>query len=148
MKRIFRQKDNNFITILEEMREGRLSARSFQLLKDRVGAEFDCSDGIIPTNLLSHRKDVNTTNSKELAKLFGARAIHCARDEGQGQYIDMVKHSCPAHDAIELRIGAQVALIKNLSVKEGLCNGARGVVIGLAGATKYPKVKFTNGKTF
>ena len=42
----------------------------------------------------------------------------------------LLDSQCPVEAKLELRVGAQVILIKNLKVDEGLVNGARGVVTG------------------
>jgi ATP-dependent DNA helicase PIF1 len=38
-----------------------------------------------------------------------------------------------------------VVLIKTISPREGLVNGARGVVVGFSGERKHPLVKFAHG---
>ncbi|XP_035232312.1 ATP-dependent DNA helicase PIF1-like [Stegodyphus dumicola] len=57
-----------------------------------------------------------------------------------------MNNHCPVSDRIELKVGAQVMLAKNLDLQKGLVNGARGVVIGFnSGKEKLPIVKFVCG---
>ena len=50
-----------------------------------------------------------------------------------------------ARDRIELKVGAQVLLVRNLSSRRGLVNGARGVVTKFQGSTmRLPVVRFAN----
>ena len=47
---------------------------------------------------------------------------------GQEPYLASLKTNCTAPLTLELRVGAQVILLKNLAPDVGLVNGARGVV--------------------
>ena len=50
-----------------------------------------------------------------------------------------------ARAVVELKIGAQVMLIRTLSASRGLVNGSRGVVQSfVGGALKLPVVRFVN----
>lgn len=46
---------------------------------------------------------------------------------------------------MELKIDAQVILLKNLDVTRGLCNGSRGIVTRFTTSHRHPVVKFANG---
>ena len=45
-------------------------------------------------------------------------------------YLKQINTLAPVQAKLELRIGAQVMLAKNVNVQAGLVNGARGVVVG------------------
>lgn len=50
-----------------------------------------------------------------------------------------------ARGVVELKVGAQVMLIRTLSASRGLVNGSRGVVESfVGGALKLPVVRFVN----
>lgn len=50
-----------------------------------------------------------------------------------------------AKEILELRVGAQVMLVKNVSQSQGLVNGARGVVEKFVGSTSVlPVIRFAN----
>lgn len=51
----------------------------------------------------------------------------------------------PAKDEIQLKIGAQVMLVKNMDVAGGLVNGSRGYVVAFEPESRAPIVKFVNG---
>ena len=56
---------------------------------------------------------------------------------GDSNYLIQLQTSCQAPAVLSLKPGAQVMLLKNLSVSEGLVNGSRGVVDSY---TKDPEV--------
>jgi DNA helicase Pif1, 2B domain len=57
---------------------------------------------------------------------------YLALDRGIPNYVQQLKKYCQAPDCLRLKLGAQVMLLKNLAVEEGLVNGSRGVVVGFA----------------
>lgn len=47
-------------------------------------------------------------------------------------------------EPLQLKVGAQVMLTKNINLEEGLCNGKQGKIIGFVG--DHPEVLFVDGK--
>ncbi len=89
--------------------------------------------------------DVNALNAAKLAALTGAVKTYVAKDDGQDHHIEAFNKNCPAPKVLELKIGAQVMLLKNLDTEEyGLVNGSVGVVESFT--TLGPVVKFQRTK--
>jgi hypothetical protein len=83
-----------------------------------------------------------------LAKLPGAEIQFTAQDDGPPWAFDEKKLSTwsTAPAVLRLKIGAQVVLLKNLDIANGLVNGSRGVIVGLA-PNHAPVVRFACGIT-
>lgn len=60
--------------------------------------------------------------------MVGAKKVYMSTDSESSmqKQLDVL---CPVPHSLELRLGAQVMLTKNLDVSRGLVNGARGVVV-------------------
>lgn len=151
LTQVFRQADNAFVTVLNEIRWGRVSAESAAMLQDRWAATCETADkDIKPTKLHTHRADVESENSEQLKLLPGETAVYKASDtayggaNSQGNLI-MLDASCPAAKEVKLKVGAQVILTKTLDQAAGLVNGARGIVTSFQGPMKHPVVKFVSG---
>jgi hypothetical protein len=52
-----------------------------------VGRKLDCSDGILPTRIFTHRKDVDDLNTKELGALPGETITFKSTDTGNVLHI-------------------------------------------------------------
>ena len=65
---------------------------------------------------------------QELGKLPSEVVEYKAADEGSDDYLKQLQKHCQAPTILTLKVGAQVMLLKNLSVSTGLVNGTRGVV--------------------
>jgi ATP-dependent DNA helicase PIF1 len=125
LTRVFRQRDGDFIDILAQIRSGAIPEASLRSLLARCSAPLDLDDGIRPTQLFTHRADVDAINQRELADLPGDAVVFNALDTGNS---DALAAACPAPRTLRLKLGAQVMLNRNISARQGLVNGARGVV--------------------
>ena len=149
---IFRQDNNNFQKCLNEVRVGKLSKESIDILKSRVNIDLVNSNGIIPTKIYSLNVDVDNENQKELDKLsskntnleFFEYELEANILKKNLKFVDeKIKKNCVAPQNLQLCIGAQVMLLYNIDLEMGLANGSRGII------TKFednlPVVKFING---
>ncbi|XP_059953164.1 ATP-dependent DNA helicase PIF1 isoform X4 [Mesoplodon densirostris] len=143
---VWRQTDQTFISLLQAVRLGRCSDEVTRQLRataaHRVGR-----DGIVATRLCTHQDDVALTNERQLQELPGEVHSFEAMDSDpeQARTLDA---QCPVSQLLQLKLGAQVMLVKNLAVSRGLVNGARGVVVGFeAEGRGLPQVRFLCGVT-
>ena len=108
MTDVFRQVDGHFITMLNCVRQGLFTPEIARGFHTCVGRRFDNDDGILPTQIFTHKHDVDTLNTSELLKLPGNVNTYNAQDQGEQTYIHMLQSHCPAKKSIQLKIGAQV----------------------------------------
>ena len=143
LTQVFRQADDEFVDLLAAVRGGEATGAptAIRTLIRRCCAPLQRNDGILPTQLFTHRADVDTINARQLAGLPGSISTFCARDSGN---TDILQTSCNAPRKLELKIGAQVMLTRNLNARQQLVNGARGIVEKFTKCGK-PVVKFANG---
>ncbi len=108
LKRIYRQADENFIKILNEVRNNKLSNASVAVLNERYQPEFvpKKEDGYI--TLTTHNNRANAINESELSKLKPKSQLYKAIIKGKFN-----EYSYPTHEKLELKVGAQVMFIKN-----------------------------------
>ena len=147
----FRQTDNIYMEILNEIREGRVSEAHAIILKKRVGMSLDPALELTPTQIYpinSKVVDVNTLKLMELpepGKIFEMEDLDREklgsekRDkllatgktmEDLHQAFDNLKKGCLCEPKLKLKIGTQVMHIVNRKI-DGiyLCNGEQGTVI-------------------
>jgi len=131
LTKVFRQEgDPEFGLLLEHMRKGELSAEEEQKLIDAADNKLPPINGVIPTRLHGKRKDVATDNRRFLLELPGDSYLFDAEDTHRSEpHYKLLQKECQAAQQIELRVGAQVMLLKNYDTEKGLCNGTRGVVV-------------------
>jgi ATP-dependent DNA helicase PIF1 len=180
LTKVFRQKDEAFASMLNRMRLGQIDddiVAQFTALSREV--QYD--DGIEPTELYPRREQVEKANNARLEKLPGRLIEYESTDRGGVDSNGKSVHPETATKLLErllappllqLKIGAQVMLIRNL-LQGVLVNGSVGKVIdfqpeGYASGSPtpdgqprrrsrsaspkpdvplYPVVRFSNGYT-
>ncbi|EJK60099.1 hypothetical protein THAOC_19608 [Thalassiosira oceanica] len=140
LKQVFRQKgDTALMSILDEARLGELSPNSVEVLRRHgtlPAAAFGGAPGkeegeerIIPTLLECRNKQVDKANEVEMSKLSGEVVTYKSRDRGITDHHKKNLRHCSAPERLDLKVGAQVMLLKNIDLDRGLANGSRGVVV-------------------
>ncbi len=164
---VHRQKDSVFRELLERVRCGTITPEDADLLRSRKGLDWS-TNAIKPTLLFPVRSRVDAINNANLKALTGesiiwkAKTIFTAPGGGAGdtsvatkfpkeeldKIVTFYDKDAPYDETLELRLGAQVMLITNLSLDTGLVNGSRGVVVGFntSGPEPLPIVQFINGR--
>ncbi|OXG73905.1 ATP-dependent DNA helicase PIF1 [Cryptococcus neoformans MW-RSA36] len=129
LTKVFRQKDQRFVDMLNEMRFGRLSNESIVAFKS-LARPLKFNDGIEPTALFPRREDVDRANLSRLNQLDSVGFTYHSIDGGSAEANQREKllSNFMAPKVIELKEHAQVMLVKNLD--ETLVNGSMGKVIG------------------
>ncbi|XP_033920285.1 ATP-dependent DNA helicase PIF1 isoform X1 [Melopsittacus undulatus] len=141
-----RQTDKTFVSLLSAIRLGRCTEEVTRQLMQTADNRSE-RDGILATRLCTHKDDVEITNERCLQQLSGEVHTFEALDSDP-MLVKLIDAQCPVGGRVELKLGAQVMLAKNLDVSQGLVNGARGVVVGFESEQKgLPKVRFLCGIT-
>ncbi|XP_068605027.1 ATP-dependent DNA helicase PIF1 [Brachionichthys hirsutus] len=141
-----RQTDQAFIALLQAVRVGRVTEEVTARLMESAYHQIE-RDGILATRLCTHKDDVELTNQNKLQQLPGSVRVFEALDSDPSLQRTIDAH-CPVSRLIQLKVGAQVMLTKNLDVARGLVNGARGVVVAFeSGKCGLPRVRFLCGAT-
>ena len=154
--KIFRQNDEKFLKILNEIRDGKMFRSSVNLLKERIGKKVESH--IQPTKLFPRRFQVDTYNKMEMDKLSGDDYLFClsyemeipmkekySKDQIQRE-LETIENSLISHKELQLKVGSQVMYTINSETPQGfqLCNGSRGVVTSF-NVSGFPIVKFQDG---
>ncbi|GAA6019588.1 hypothetical protein JCM10207_006936 [Rhodosporidiobolus poonsookiae] len=134
LTQVFRQKDTEFIDMLNEMRFGRLTQESIKKFY-ALSRTPSYPVGIEPTELFPMRSEVDRANENRLRALRGEEHIFLSDDGPKDPNQDPSKpprnksvlDSFMAPEKLVLKVGAQVMLIKNLDLL--LVNGTVGTVV-------------------
>jgi hypothetical protein len=125
LKHIFRQSDQQFIDLLNKVRENQMDEATLQKLNQRYipGFNPDEKEGYI--TLTTHNYQSQQINEAKLDKLKTQSFRFTA--EVQGEFPE---YSYPTDPELELKVGAQVMFVKNDTEKR-FYNGKIGKITGI-----------------
>ncbi|MBQ4475368.1 MAG: helix-turn-helix domain-containing protein [Bacteroidales bacterium] len=104
---IFRQQDDVFISILNQIRTNTLTSESLAVLNSRVSTNTD-NDDEQKNRLTTHNNDANGINTSKLDALEGQKY------KFEADIIDnFPPYMYPTDETLTLKVGAQVMFIKN-----------------------------------
>ena len=128
LNKVYRQEDQNFIDLLNHLRNNRIDQNDLKLLANYVKPDFDSKKHPGFITLTTHNVKADTMNSSALKSLTEKSHFYSAEVNGE-----FPPHMFPLEEQLELKIGAQVMFIKNdLSIEKRYFNGKTGVVKSLS----------------
>tara|TARA_B110000908_G_scaffold171454_1_gene234269 strand:- start:1327 stop:3732 length:2406 start_codon:yes stop_codon:yes gene_type:complete len=128
LKHIYRQKNENFIKILNEIRTNTLSDTSAKILNKNYNPSFSPSKEEGYITLTTHNNRANLINNSELNKLKIKSAFFNAEISGK-----FSENAYPNAERLELKVGAQVMFIKNdSSTDKRYYNGKIGIITAIS----------------
>ncbi|MBT3741427.1 HRDC domain-containing protein [Polaribacter sp. Hel1_33_96] len=131
LKHIYRQKNEDFITILNEIRNDDLSEKSAKILNERYNPTFSPSKEEGYITLTTHNRRANLINDSELNKLKTKSCFFKAEVSGKFN-----ENAFPNDENLALKIGSQVMFIKNdSSLEKRYYNGKIGVITDISKET-------------
>ena len=170
---IFRQTDEEYREILNQIRCGSLEPRFIELLTTYVGRPKD--ELITAAKLFAVKAKADFVNQAQYAKLDGEEIVYSIEsscrlvtymDSGKPIEAEMIAY-CSSLDAefiqneldylvnssnrillLKLKVGAHVMCLHNLDIDSGICNGTQGIITSFKTNTlgqRIPVVLFSNG---
>ncbi len=130
LSKIFRQTDEIFISILNNLRNNRISPQDIENLNQYVKPNFDLKANKGYITLTTHNAKADGMNAKALDDLEGKQYQY--KPEITGDFPEKIY---PIDQHLQLKIGAQVMFVKNdLSLEKRYFNGKMGIIKSLSEA--------------
>jgi energy-coupling factor transporter ATP-binding protein EcfA2 len=119
LKTVYRQSDEDFINLLNRIRENRIDASVLQELNRRYQPNFNPGNDEGYIMLTTHNNQAQRINRDKLSKIKYAGYVYEAKITG-----NFPEYSFPTDARLELKKGAQVMFVKNdLSSEKRYYNG-------------------------
>jgi hypothetical protein len=127
LSKIFRQTDDSFISILNNLRNNTISPKDIEVLNQYVKPDFDLKANKGYITLTTHNAKADTLNRQALEDLKGELITY--KPEIVGDFPEKIY---PIEEHLKLKIGAQVMFVKNdLSSEKNYFNGKMGLIQSL-----------------
>jgi ATP-dependent exoDNAse (exonuclease V) alpha subunit len=108
LEKVYRQHDQQFIDLLNSIRNNSITERGVELLNSRYMPDFEPSGDDFYVYLTTTNAQADVVNNSELAKLDGPSYAFTARLEGE-----FGKEYLPTAVELEVKVGAQVMMLNN-----------------------------------
>ncbi len=139
-----RQKDNEYLSILNQIRQNIVTQKTIDLLKTRLNREPENVSEY--TKLYTHNIDVDVINNRHLDLIKTTEKSYRMSSKGSPGLTLTLKKSCLSPEQLVLKVGARVMFTKN-NLDGGYVNGTLGVVSDF-NQFGDPVVKTNSGMTF
>lgn len=143
--KVYRQKDSNFIAMLDRIRQNQTTRQDLAALNERVKyAEEDntAQEHRLSITLATRRDTVDYINEQHLSKLEGQPSVFYGNIKG-----DFPESSLPTPMELQLKLGAQIIFIKNDKEKRWV-NGTLGIITGIDEETGIISIADEEGHDF
>jgi uncharacterized protein YpbB len=128
LSKIFRQTDDTFISILNNLRHNKITQQDVQNLNQFVKPDFDLKKNRGYITLTTHNAKADAMNEQSLKDLEGEMFTYSPEIVG-----DFPEKIFPVEEMLRLKIGAQIMFIKNdLSFDKQFFNGKMGFIQSLS----------------
>ena len=128
LDKIFRQTDDAFISVLNNLRNNQISKEDIATLNQYVQPNFDLKANKGYITLTTHNAKADTMNTEALDVLEGKEWLYSP--EITGDFPDKIY---PVDEVLRLKEGAQIMFVKNdLSFDKKYFNGKMGVIKSLS----------------
>ena len=126
LEHIYRQHDEDFITLLNKVRNNQMDADCVRVLNSRFKADFRPKDGEGYITLTTHNYQADQINASKLAAIKEKTLTFKAEIHGT-----FPENTYPTKEELELKVGAQVMFVKNdPNPEKAFFNGKIGLVVG------------------
>lgn len=125
LSKIYRQEDMHFQSILEKVKNGKVSEEDMALLEKCKETQFP--EYVKPTRLYSLNVDVHKINMNEYNKLDTPE--ECYPSIYFNKKSEYFGNSLKIPLELKMRVGAQVMITRNIDPEIKIVNGTRGVVV-------------------
>lgn len=142
LTKIYRQDDEQFIEILNHLRNNQINENDVKILNQFVKPDFDIKSNPGYITLTTHNSKADQINALSLEELDAKKVQYAAEITGE-----FPAHLFPLDEHLELKVGAQIMFIKNdLSFEKNYFNGKTGIIKALSPAeilVYFPEEKKT-----
>ncbi len=126
---IYRQADNRFIALLNQVRDGRLDDAAIKALNQRYLPDFETEKAHGGITLCTHNRQADAINAARLDAV--PKTVHAFSAEIEGEFPE---HTFPTAATLALKQGAQVMFVRNdMSAEKRYFNGKIGTITRIAG---------------
>jgi len=124
LNKIYRQTDDRFISVLNNLRNNEITPTDIQMLNEFVKPNFDLKANKGFITLTTHNAKADVMNSQSLEDLDGK--LTTFKPEITGDFPEKIY---PVDPNLQLKVGAQIMFVKNdLSLDKNYFNGKMGIV--------------------
>ncbi|MEO7977867.1 helix-turn-helix domain-containing protein [Flavobacterium sp.] len=128
LSKIYRQTDDSFISVLNNLRNNQITPQDIQILNEYVKPDFDLKNNPGYITLTTHNAKADSINEQAIGDLAGNEFAYQPFIVG-----DFPEKIFPVEENLKLKVGAQIMFVKNdAGFEKKFFNGKMGVIKSLS----------------